>query len=53
MGNRGGVGDGKDLETGNAEGADGALTAWASTFDFDINLTETLIEGALTSRFAS
>lgn len=45
------VGDGEDLESGNAEGTDGAFAARAGAFDFHIDLAEALIEGALASGF--
>ena len=41
------------METGNAESANGAFTAGARAFDFDIDLAEALIKGALASGFAS
>jgi hypothetical protein len=44
-----GIFDRKNLEANGWDGADGRFTAWAWALDLDVNLTEALVEGALSS----
>ena len=44
MRDRSGIFDGEDLKPNRGESADGGFASSTRTFDFDVNLTETLID---------